>query len=110
MTESARKAESSKGRIGCAVIALAVAGLAVGAGIFLSRKEDSSRSPCERYALTMTRALDNCSSGKTRNRDYHVGTCERSVNPTPACLERIQSLPCDRLEIGPSEAGDVCRK
>jgi hypothetical protein len=110
MTDTGRKTESSKGRIGCAVIALAVAGLAVGGGVFLSRHEDSSKSPCERYARTMARVLDNCHSGKNRNHAYHVAACEKSVNPTDACLERIESLPCDQLEIGPTAAGPVCRK
>jgi hypothetical protein len=97
-------------RVGCAVVLLAVVAVVVGAGFFLGRREDASKSPCERYAETMAGALDNCSSGRNRNSSYHVAACERSVNPSEACLERLKSLPCDQLDLAPGSAGPVCRK
>jgi len=111
MAQTADKSERKRpGKLGCLVIVLAVAGAVAGAGLLLGRRQEASMTPCERYVVTMDRALDNCSSGATRNRDHHLAVCQRSVDPTPACLDRIEALPCAELEHGPAAAGDVCRK
>lgn len=109
--KSENESESKRsGKLGCLVIVLVLAGAVAGVGLLVGRKQEASMSPCERYVTTMARALDNCSSGQNRNHAHLMAICERSVNPTPACLERIDALPCAELEQGPAAAGDVCRK
>lgn len=98
------------GKLGCLVIVLVLAGAVAGVGLLLGRKQEAAKTPCERYVATMQRALDNCSSGETRNHAHHLAVCEQSVDPTPECLERIEKLKCAELEQGPASAGDVCRK
>lgn len=111
METTANKSErKGRGKVGCLVIVLVVVGAVAGVGLLLGRKQQASMTPCERYLVTMDRALDNCSSGETRNREHHLAICRQSVDPTPACLERIETMKCSELEHGPSAAGDVCRK
>ncbi len=109
-TSENKAGRKGPGRLGCLAICVALAGGVIGIGLLLGRRHDASMTPCERYAATITRALDNCSSGQTRNHSHHIAACERSIDPTPACLERIEALPCAELELGPGAAGDVCRK
>jgi len=99
------------GRIGCAVVALAALALVIGLGWWLGQRQDAAKTPCERYASTMARALDNCYSGQAREAAHHIAICERSIDPSEACLEAIADLPCEELERGPlAAAGEVCRK
>lgn len=98
------------GKLGCLVIVLVLVGAVAGVGLLLGRKQEAAKTPCERYVATMQRALDNCSSGETRNHSHHLAVCKQSVDPTPECLERIEKLKCNELEQGPSAAGDVCLK
>lgn len=111
MATTANKAErKGPGKVGCLAIVLVLAGAVVAVGFMLGRKQDASKTPCERYVTVMDRALDNCSSGATRNHDHHLAVCNQSVDPTPACLERIETMSCGELENAPSTFGDVCRK
>lgn len=111
MATTENKAERrGPGKLGCLVIVLVLAGAVAGVGLLLGRKQDASKTPCERYVDTMTRALDNCSSGATRNHTHHLHVCKQSVDPTPDCLDRLEALPCGELEQGPAAAGDVCLK
>ncbi len=111
MATTANKSErKGPGKLGCLVIVLVLVGAVAGVGLLLGRKQEASKTPCERYVATMTRALDNCSSGETRNHAHHLAVCEQSVAPTPDCLDRIEELPCAELENAPAAAGDVCRK
>jgi hypothetical protein len=92
-------------------VVVIAAGLVVGAGTAFSRCDEASKTPCERYAATMARELDNCHSGVTRNHRHHIEICERSVSATEACLEKIETLSCPELEANPAAAaGDVCQK
>lgn len=111
MATTENKSERKRpGKVGCLVIVLLVAAAVAGVGLMLGRKRQASMSPCERYVISMRRALDNCSSGANRNHDYHVAVCKERVDPTPECLERIETMKCAELELGPAGAGDVCRK
>jgi hypothetical protein len=105
LTESKR---SKRGRVGCAVVALAVAGLLVGGGLWLARVDEGSKASCERYADTLARALANCHRDKSRSQLLDI--CEQSVDATPACLDRIKELSCADLELAPGSAGEVCQK
>jgi hypothetical protein len=98
------------GRAGCAVILLVVAGGLVALAMWLGRVDDSSRTPCERYARAVAWALDNCHSGFTRNLEHHTEVCERAVDPTPECLAHLRTLACREVEQLPTSAGTVCRK
>ena len=90
------------------VLALA---LVVGGGLWLGKRDEAGKTPCELYARTVVRALDHCYSGQTREHGHHIAYCEQSIDPGEACLERIRSLSCEELERGPlAAAGDVCRK
>jgi hypothetical protein len=104
------KGRKRPGKLGCLVVVVALVGAILGLGLFFGRRQDASMTPCERYAETMTQAIDNCHSGMNQNHAYHITTCERSVDPTPECLDRIEALPCAELEKGPTAAGDACRK
>lgn len=111
MATTENKSERKRpGKVGCLVIVLVLAGVVVGVGLLLGRKQAASKTPCERYVDTMVRAIDNCSSGETRNHAHHLAVCKQSVDPTPDCLERIEALSCGELEHGPAAAGDVCHK
>lgn len=105
LTEPKRK---SSGRIGCALAILIAAGMVAGGGFFLARRDDASKTPCQRFADTLARALANCSSG--RNSSQLIELCEASVDPSAACLQRIEALSCADLELAPATAGEVCRK
>ncbi len=111
MATSENKSERKRpGKVGCLAIVLVLVGAVAGVGLLLGRKQEASKTPCERYVATMVRALDNCSSGETRNHAHHLAVCEQSVDPTPDCLERIEELKCAELEHAPTAAGDVCHK
>ena len=105
------KAEKRKlGNVGCGLIVLAVVGAIIGFGLWLGKRDRESKTPCERYAEVMARALDNCHSGVNRSARHHVAICEQSVDPTPSCLKRVKQMKCNALEIGPSAFGEVCQK
>ena len=110
-TSKAPDAAKSRQRLGClAVVVVVVAGV-VGGGYALNKCEQSDKSFCERYAKTMARELDNCHSGVNRSHRFHIDICERRVNPTDACLEKIKTLSCPQLEASPpSSAPDACAK
>lgn len=111
MATNANESERKRpGKLGCLVLVLVLAGAIAAVGLLLGRKKDAAMTPCERYVATVTQALDNCHSGKSRNHDRHLEECNASVDPTPECLDRIKALPCAELEEGPAAAGDVCRK
>ena len=101
----------TKQRLGCLVAVIAAVGLVIGIGALVSRCDDAKKTPCERYAATMARELNNCHSGVNRNHEHHIAICERSVNATKACLEKIEKLSCPELEADPAAAaGEVCQK
>jgi len=109
--ETAAAANRKKPRLGCLVVVVIAAGLLVGAGMLFSKCNEASKTPCERYAKTMSRELDNCHSGVNRNHRHHIEICERSVNATKACLEKIETLTRPQLEANPAAAaGEVCLK
>lgn len=98
----------AKQRIGCLAVVVVVAGGLVGLGMWLGGREVAAMTPCQRYAETVDRMLDNCHSGKERD---ELAVCERSVDPSPACLERVEQLSCEQIERGAAlSAGEVCRK
>ena len=105
---------SRPGRIGCAAVLILVVGLAVGGGVWLGKREDASKTPCQLYARTMVGALDNCHSGQTREHAHHIAVCEQNLDPSDACLARIKEVAvqsCPDLEQWPHVASaDVCRK
>lgn len=81
------------------------------AGVMLGRCQQSTMSPCERYADAVIRALDNCHSGQNRSMERHVAECERSIDPSEECIERIGELTCPELENGIVQSGpDACRR
>jgi hypothetical protein len=110
MATGDEKTRGRRGKLGCLVIVVALVGAIVGLGIFFGRRQDASMAPCERYAETMVGVIDNCSSGKNRNHSYHIEACERSIDPTPECLDRIRALSCSELEQGLWASDDACRK
>jgi hypothetical protein len=103
--------ETKRNPLGCAVVAIAVVGAILGLAWYLNRADEAAKTGCQRYAETVATALDNCHSGVNRNHGHHIAICERSIDPSDACLERIQALSCDELERGvPASAGEICRK
>jgi hypothetical protein len=103
------RAPSRRSPVGCAVVVVAAAGIVLGAGLWLGKRDEESLTRCQRYARTIVRALDHCYSGKTREHRHHIEECDRSIDPSEACLERIQDLPCEELERGPAvAAAGVC--
>lgn len=104
-------ATANKRRLGCLVAAVLAIGLVIGAGTLIGRCDDAKKTPCERYAATVVRELDNCHSGVTREHRHHIEICERLVNATEACLAKIETLSCPQLEADPAAAaGAVCQK
>jgi hypothetical protein len=104
---------ATRRRLGCGLAVLAGVGAIVAVGLYLGQRDQASKTPCQRYAEVMVRSLDNCHSGQNRNHAHHVAICEARVDPTPACLEKIEALSreaCDALERGPSAAGAVCAR
>lgn len=105
-------AESSKPNYaGCLLIVLPVLALFVGAGLWLGQKKDAAKTPCQRYADVVDRVLRNCHSGQNKGADHHMAICKQALDPTPACLERLDALTCDELELPPHvAAGAACSR
>lgn len=82
----------------------------IGVGLWLGRRDAASKTPCQRYAELLDRELDNCHSGMSRDLEQRALECEQSIDPTPACFDRIEALSCEELERGPVvTAGEACR-
>ena len=90
--------------LGCLLIVIPIIGLVIGAGLWLGHRKDAAKSPCQRYADVVDRVLRNCHSGQNKGADHHMAICEQSLDPTPACLERLDTLTCDELERTPQVA------
>ena len=105
-------AESSKPNyVGCSLIAIPILALFVGAGLWLGQRQDAAKTPCQRYASVAARVLHNCHSGLTKALDHHTAVCERVLDPTPACLERLDALTCEELQLPPEvAAGAACSR
>jgi hypothetical protein len=100
-----------RGRIGCALLVLLAIGAVIGTGLWIGRKQDAERTPCERYMRVILEAGDHCHSGVTRNAEHHLGICERSINPTEACFDAIRSMTCPEINSDPTGASlPACRK
>tara|TARA_R110002073_G_scaffold334897_1_gene525496 strand:+ start:46079 stop:46408 length:330 start_codon:yes stop_codon:yes gene_type:complete len=97
--------------VGCALIALVGIGLFLGAGLWFAKQDEASKTPCERYAEVANRILYNCHSGLSKSVDHHTAVCERAIDPTPACLQRLEQLTCDDLRQPPEiAAGAACAR
>jgi hypothetical protein len=105
-------ADSKKSNnVGCALIAIALLGLFIVTGLWLGRRDDAAKTPCERYADVAARVLYNCHSGQTKELEHHIAVCERVLDPTTACLERLDALTCDELNQPPERAaGAACAR
>lgn len=105
-------AESNKpNKPGCALIAIAIVGLFVCTGLWFKQHSDASKTPCQRYAAVAARVLYNCHSGQPKAEEHHTAVCERVLDPTPACLERLDALSCDELQLPPElAAGAACAR
>ena len=102
---------SKPNTVGCLLIVIPVIGLMIGAGLWLGQRKDAAKSPCQRYADVVDRVLRNCHSGQNKGADYHMAICERSLDPGPTCLERLDALTCDQLESPPHvAAGAACSR
>jgi hypothetical protein len=100
-----------RGRIGCALVVLVAIGAVVGVGLWMGRKQDAERTPCERYMRTILTAGDHCHSGVTRNAEHHLAICERSIDPTEACFDAIRAMTCPQINADPTGASlPACRK
>lgn len=100
-----------RGRIGCALVALVAIGAVLGTGLWLGHKKDAESTPCERYMRTILLAGDHCHSGVTRNAEYHMSICERSIEPTEACFDAIRAMTCPAIDADPTGASlPACRK
>ncbi len=104
-------ASTRKRNLGCAAaIAVAIAAVVVG-GVWLGQRDEAQKSPCERYAAAVIHGLKNCHSGQTKNYGHHMSVCKQRVNPTDACIQTIERLSCDALEMDPAgAAGEACEK
>lgn len=101
---------STKNRVGCAVIALALVGAVIAGGLWLGRRDAAAKTPCQRYAQVVQLVLDNCHSGQDRDPDHNIAVCEKIIDATPDCLERISALTCNEIESGlVTAAGSICR-
>lgn len=97
--------------VGCALIAIAALGLFLGAALWLSKRDDAAKTPCQRYAAVANRVLANCHSGLSKSVDHHTAVCERVIDPTPACMKRLEALTCDELRVPPEVAtGSACAR
>ena len=97
--------------IGCVLFAFAAIGIFLGVAFWLGKRDDAAKTPCERYAEVAYRVLYNCHSGLPKEVDHHTAICERALDPTPACLERLESLTCDELRSPPEIAtGEACAR
>jgi hypothetical protein len=100
-----------RGRIGCALVVLVAIGAVVGVGLWMGRKQDAERTPCERYMRTILTAGDHCHSGVTRNAEHHLAICERSIDPTEACFDAIRAMTCPQINADPTGASlPACHK
>ena len=99
-------------RAGCAVAFLGVVAVVVGAGIWLNRVDEASKSPCRLFAEQLVQAFANCHSGQERNLDRLTALCERDVDPGEACLQAIDALSCAELEAGAGAvaSNEACRR
>lgn len=96
--------------VGCALFALVALGLIVGLGMWFGKRDNDSKTPCEKYAEVAGRVLYNCHSGQAKDAKHHTAVCEELLDPTPACLERLENLTCDELQLPPEIAtGAACR-
>ena len=103
--------KTKQARIGCLAVIILTVGLVIGGGLYLGKRKDAERTPCERYATVYTRQLNNCHSGVTKNHAHHIEICERDVNPSDACIQTIEAMTCEQLEAGPAiVAPQVCGK
>lgn len=99
-----------RNRIGCALVILAL-GVVLGAGLWIARKQDAERTPCERYMRTLRISLDHCHSGVTKNPEHHLGICEELIDPTEACFDAIRAMTCPEIDADPTGASlPACRK
>lgn len=100
-----------RGRIGCALLMLVAVGAVLGVGLWIGHRKDAERTPCERYMRTILEAGDHCHSGVTRKAEYHVGICERLIEPTEACFDAIRAMTCPAIDADPTGASlPACRK
>jgi len=72
--------------------------IVLGIAMWFGKADEASTTPCELYARTVFKALDNCHSGRNRSSRHHIEICEQKVNPTTTCLSAIRALSCDELE------------
>lgn len=95
-------------RIGCLAVLMAAATVIAG-GVWLGRREDAEKTPCERYARAAMRALANCYSG---DKDYPkmLAACEEAVEVDDGCFDRLGALSCEAIERNPGVVIEVCRK
>jgi hypothetical protein len=100
-----------RGRVGCALVVLVAIGAVVATGLWLGRKRDAERTPCERYMRTLLTAGDHCHSGVTRNAEHHLAICERSIEPTEACFDAIRAMTCPEINADPTGVSlPACQK
>lgn len=106
-----QKGSKLRGRVGCALVVLVAIGAVLGIGLWLGRSADAERTPCERYMRTILEAGDHCHSGVTRKAKYHLGICERTIEPTEACFDAIRAMTCPAIDADPTGASlPACRK
>tara|TARA_R110000868_G_scaffold55996_1_gene173756 strand:+ start:100 stop:522 length:423 start_codon:yes stop_codon:yes gene_type:complete len=106
--EALADGESHKANsVGCAVVGIVGLGIFLAAGLWFAKRDDASKTPCERYAEVANRILYNCHSGLSKEVDHHTAVCERQIDPTAACLERLEALTCDELRRPPEIAAGV---
>jgi hypothetical protein len=97
--------------LGCAIFAIAILGLVIGAGLWFAKSKDAAMTPCEKYGAIANRVLYNCHSGLDKAPEHHTAVCERALDPTPACLKRLEALTCDELRVPPEVAtGEACAR
>ena len=82
---------------GAAALILGIA-IVLSAAMWFGKADEASTTPCQLYARTVSKALDNCHSGRNRSSRHHIKICKQNVNPTKACLSAIRALSCDELE------------
>ncbi len=107
MTNSEKKPNRWKGRL----VLVAIAAAVVAAAIFFGKADEESKTPCQIYAKTVTKALDNCHSGRNRSHRHHIDICEKLVAPTQSCFDAIRAQSCDELDrTARAFGGAACEK